>query len=96
MVDRLYSEAFGAAMWSDAQYSHIMAQAYAMLGRTVDALRWLERSFERGTINYPFVSRRDPLLANIRHDPRFDALMDRMKAKWEGFEAELAPISCRS
>lgn len=34
----------------DAQYTHVMAQAYAMLGRANDALRWLERSFERGTI----------------------------------------------
>jgi eukaryotic-like serine/threonine-protein kinase len=88
-VDRLDSAEFRAAMWSDAQYTHAMAQAYAMLGRTDEALRWLERSFERGTINYPFISTRDPLLASIRPDPRFAALMRRMKAKWEGFEEEI-------
>jgi eukaryotic-like serine/threonine-protein kinase len=88
-VDRLDSPEFRAAMASDGQYTHVLAQAFALLGRTGDALWWLERSFERGTINYPFISSGDPLLAGIRRDPRFAALMRRMKARWEGFEAEV-------
>jgi hypothetical protein len=88
-VDRLDSPEFRAAMASDGQYTHVLAQAFALLGRTDDALWWLERSFERGTINYPFISSGDPLLASIRPDPRFASLMRRMKARWEGFEAEV-------
>jgi TolB-like protein/Tfp pilus assembly protein PilF len=93
-VDKLDSADFRAAMWSDAQYTHTLAQANALLGRIDEALRWLERSFERGTIHYPFIATRDPLLANIRHVPRFEALMRRMKARWEGFEAEVG-VSAR-
>ncbi len=36
--------------------------------------------------NYPHLGERDRFLANLRGDPRFDALMARVKREWEAFE----------
>jgi len=38
-------------------------------------------------INYPFLSRIDPWLETIRGDPRFEALMARVRHEREAFEA---------
>jgi hypothetical protein len=34
-------------------------------------------------VNYPFLSARDPYLANLRGDPRFEPLMAQVKAIWQ-------------
>lgn len=53
------------------------------------AFRWLTLSIERGFINYPFLSRHDPLLAPMREDPRFRQLMEVARERWERFEVGL-------
>ena len=40
----------------------------------------------RAGCNYPFLSRVDPWLEPVRGDPRFEALMARVKREWEAFE----------
>jgi len=35
----------------------------------------------------PFLSGHEPYLASVRGDPRFEALMVRVKREWEAFEA---------
>jgi hypothetical protein len=40
-----------------------------------------------GLMNYPFLSKCDPLLENIRLEPRFTTLIERMKLQWEAFES---------
>jgi serine/threonine protein kinase len=52
-----------------------LAEGYALTGRRGDALRSLGRAVEQGFINYPFLAD-DPLLASLRGDGDFDALMD--------------------
>lgn len=44
-----------------------------------EALHWLRRSTDRGCLNYPFLSGRDLLLSNLRGDPAFGALMERIQ-----------------
>jgi tetratricopeptide (TPR) repeat protein len=88
-VDRLDTDACREVLWGDLQYSNVLAQAYALLNRRDEALRWLERSVERGNIHYPFLSKGDPLLENLRGDPRFDDLMTRVRGRWETFEADV-------
>jgi hypothetical protein len=46
----------------------------------------LEYATSRGFINYPFLNEYDPLLENIRGEPRFKKLMERVKHEWENFE----------
>ncbi|WP_263365232.1 tetratricopeptide repeat protein [Edaphobacter bradus] len=70
----------------DPHYSWSMAQAYALLGDTKTSITWLECAMQKGFINYPMISRWDPLLAPVRHTPAFDDLVDRVREMWENFE----------
>ena len=64
----------------------MMAQAQAVLGRDDEALRWLERSTDRGFLDAPFLAEIDPLLESLREHPQFVALMGRVRRAWETFE----------
>jgi tetratricopeptide (TPR) repeat protein len=75
-----------ASLWMDFHLPWLMAEGYALLGEKDEALRWLERAVERGIFNYPLLNEIDPLLANIRSEPRFKKLMERVKYEWEHFE----------
>jgi len=70
----------------DPQYSSFMADVYALLGDKEKALEWLENAVSRGFLNYPFLNEYDPYLANLRSEPRFRKLMERVKSEWEQFE----------
>ena len=70
----------------DPHYSWNLAQCYALVGDTPKALTWIETAMSKGFINYPMVSRWDPLLAPIRKAPQFDDLVDRLRDRWENFE----------
>lgn len=56
------------------------------MGECDAALDCLERAVEFGYINGPFLSVHEPFLANIRGEPRFLRLMERVHRAWEGFE----------
>jgi serine/threonine protein kinase/tetratricopeptide (TPR) repeat protein len=73
-VDALLSTDLEAILWTDFQYTHVMAQANAVLGRSQEALRWLRRSTERGFLRHAFLTA-DPLLARLHADPDFAVLM---------------------
>ncbi len=70
----------------DFEASWEMATGYALIGETDDALEWLENAVQRGFINYPFLSKYDPLLENLREEKRFLTLMDNVRFQWEQFE----------
>jgi TolB-like protein len=72
--------------WKDYWLPLTVAEGYALIGETEDALGWLNRAFEKGWINYPFLSEIDPFLENIRGEERFKKLMERVKYEWENFE----------
>jgi non-specific serine/threonine protein kinase len=70
----------------DASYSYSIAQCFAFIDDKARAFDWLETSIKLGGINYPFLNKYDPLLENIRGEPRFKELMERVKHEWENFE----------
>jgi TolB-like protein/tetratricopeptide (TPR) repeat protein len=75
-----------AARW-DGLLSWTMADCYALIGQKDQALDWLENAaVHRGFINYPLLSKHDPLLENLRGDDRFSDLMVRVKKKWQAFK----------
>ncbi len=74
-------------LWMDFHLPWVVAEGYAVLGDGDEALRWLERAVEKGNVNYPVLSELDPLLADIRGEPRFKTLMERVKRDWEDFDA---------
>jgi non-specific serine/threonine protein kinase len=67
-------------------FARILAGGYAVAGDSDRALHWLEVAVDRGFINYPFLSRFDPSLENLRHDERFLRLMDVVHERWKRFE----------
>jgi non-specific serine/threonine protein kinase len=71
----------------DLQYSWMLAQCFALLGQLDDACEWVENAVHKGFWNYPLLKERDTLLAPLRHDSRYDALMEETKAKWLHFPA---------
>lgn len=56
---------------------HYMALIYQGLGRSTDALQWLERAYTEKDVHMVFLGR-DPKWNSIRGDPRFMSLMQRM------------------
>jgi len=58
----------------------------AAVGETEKALLWLDRTIDRGMINYPFLSEHDLYLNNIRGEARFDQAMKLARREWERFE----------
>ena len=66
---------FGSEYWTAVVYSLVNEKEKAML--------WLERAIEDGYMNYPRLAGKDPFLENIRNEARFQALLDRVKKRWE-------------
>ena len=65
----------------------MLAGGYARIGRRDEALRWLKRSVELGFINYPVLSKLDPLLESLRGDAEYQALMQQVHQRWQAFDA---------
>jgi non-specific serine/threonine protein kinase len=70
----------------DPHYSWNLAQCFSLMGDTQNALTWIDKAMSKGFINYPMISRWDPLLAPVRQTPQFDDLVDRLRERWENFE----------
>jgi serine/threonine-protein kinase len=75
----------------DWQYSWELATAYALVGDRDQALEWLSVAVRRGFLNYRFLSEHDPLLASLRDDERFGALMVEARARCERLDTFLIP-----
>ena len=63
-----------------------LMEGYALLGDNDEALGWLEIAARCGFVNHPFLSQADPLLEDLREDPRFATRMEHVKRQWEAFE----------
>ena len=63
-----------------------IADCYALIEEKEQAMKWIERAVDWGLINYPFLSKTDPFLENIRGEERFKKLMVRVKNEWENYK----------
>jgi non-specific serine/threonine protein kinase len=70
----------------DLYDAQLMAECDALIGEKDEAITSLEYAVNLGAVNYPFYSEIDPFLENIRGEPRFKELMERVKYEWENFE----------
>ena len=64
---------------------HYIASVHAMLGDTVTAMAWLQRSVAAGWACWPFF-RIDPYLENLREEPDFTRLMAELEQTYGAFE----------
>ncbi len=62
--------------------SNNIAAAYALMNKKKQALDWLEKTAEDGFPCYPWFDK-DPCLQNIRNEPRFKALIKRLRMQWQ-------------
>jgi eukaryotic-like serine/threonine-protein kinase len=74
-----------AARWDDV-FSWWMADSFALVGETEAALDSVARMIELGIINYPFLAQHEPFFTSIRSEPRFGALMEEARRRWNAFE----------
>jgi adenylate cyclase len=72
--------------WSDPEWPLWAAGYYSLINEKEEALKLLEHTINRGLINYPLLNEKDPFLKNIRGEPRFKELMERVKYEWENFK----------
>jgi len=70
----------------DFQSAYWKAECLALAGEKELALDCLELDVSLGMSNYPLMSELDPFLGNIRGEPRFKKLMERVKYEWEHLE----------
>ena len=71
---------------TDEQLSWMLADCYSLVGEKEEAMNWLENAVNRGFVNYPYISKYNPFLKNIRGEERFRKLLERVKYEWEHFE----------
>ena len=70
----------------DAEGTYKIAQAYAVLGDKISAMRALQMSVESGFFSYPYLSQ-DPLLDDLRHEPEFDQTLNTARQRHEAFKS---------
>jgi serine/threonine protein kinase len=70
----------------DFQTAYWKTECLALIGEKERALDCLGQDVDLGMSNYPLMSELDSFLANIRGEPRFKKLMERVKYEWEHFE----------
>jgi predicted Zn-dependent protease len=61
----------------DTKSAFQIAQAYAFRGESDKAFEWLERAYKQRDSGLPDI-KIDPLLKNLRHDPRYTELVNKM------------------
>ncbi len=67
--------------------SRDLAGYYGMIGHVDEGLDWLETAIDLGYINYPFLAFHHPFYNALREHPRFSKVIERIKPRWEAFEA---------
>jgi tetratricopeptide (TPR) repeat protein len=81
--------AFNARLDSYCRYVFVLAwdvgAAFARLGNNDRALLWLRQAAALGFVHYPFLWL-DPLLVNLRDDPRWSELAEEIRRRWQEFE----------
>jgi tetratricopeptide (TPR) repeat protein len=73
-----------AARWNDFNSARL-AECYALVGHTDEAIEWLRNASNRG-ISYHLLLSHDWFLLSLHADSRFKELIERMKDQCERFE----------
>ena len=69
----------------DPEASYKIAEAYAVLGDKVSALRVLRMSVESGFFSYPYIAK-DPLFNDLHNEPEFAQILNIARQRYEAFK----------
>ncbi|MBT8103167.1 MAG: TIR domain-containing protein [Gammaproteobacteria bacterium] len=72
---------------SDPQWSWLVAQCYALLGKHDEAVDWVANAVSHGFWNYPLLVERDAVLGPIRQHEGFQSVKADLHDKWTHLEA---------
>jgi tetratricopeptide (TPR) repeat protein len=70
----------------DPEATYKIAQAYAVLGDKISALRVLRTSVESGFFSYPYIAT-DPLLNDLHSEPEFAQILNIARQRYEAFRS---------
>ena len=78
----LITEQVKATAAADHDIAFWLASFYALEDLRDEAIEWLQRAVKLGNENYPYFAQ-NKKLDRLRDDPRFIALLNELKARWE-------------
>ncbi len=67
---------------TDMLFSWLLAECYALLGESDEAVEWLRNAVDGGFLNPRFFSKVDPFLEPIRGLAEFHELMEQLERRW--------------
>jgi tetratricopeptide (TPR) repeat protein len=70
----------------DPEATYKIAQAYAVLGDKISALRVLRMSVESGFFSYPYIAK-DELLDDLHNKPEFDQTLSLARQRYKAFKS---------
>jgi tetratricopeptide (TPR) repeat protein len=74
--------------FAGADGAYWLGSIYALLGQKEEAMNWLQRAIQVGYGNYPWFQA-DANLDSLRQEPRFQVMMDELRARWEKLQQEV-------
>jgi TolB-like protein len=85
-LDTLLTSDLSRAARRDPMWSYWIGGLFALAGAHDAAFEWVTNAVDRGFINYPLLAEHDPFLPKLQRDPRYQALLERVRHEWENFE----------